>query len=73
LNHKQEERVTNKKIRVSYGKLSPKQRAELNEQIKFEIAQHSDDRTFLPDEYRRLRRSGLQTEEIHYDMCHVFR
>lgn len=46
----------------------------LNERIDREISKHFDnDPTFLPDEYRRLRLSGISRIKIDYDMCHIFR
>lgn len=45
----------------------------LDKQIAAEIAGKKGDSTFLPDEWRRLRKAGLKPSEIDYDNCHVWR
>jgi len=46
---------------------------ELEAKIKGEIKKRSDDPCFLASEWRKHRREGLEPEEIHYDMCYIWR
>lgn len=45
---------------------------ELDKLIAAEIAEKKDDTTFLADEWRRLRKEGLEPVQIGYDLCHVW-
>lgn len=59
--------------RIPFRELSLGKQKELDRQIDVEIRKKSANVAFVPDEYRRLRRNGYSPDEIHYDMCHVFR
>jgi len=52
------------------------ERKKLTARIDREIKSFfKNDTTFLPDEYRRLRLSGMRKKDIDkdYDMCHIWR
>lgn len=48
-------------------------RKRLNKLIDKEIEERKGEVQFLPDEYRRFRLKGMKPEEIHYDLCHIWR
>ena len=56
-------------------RLAKDRKRKLEKRIKAEILSFKGDTTFLPDEYRRLRLSGMRKKDIDkdYDLCHIWR